>query len=268
MMIKGELAGSRSPLESRWFERVSRSKAPRIRLFCFPYAGGSADVYRSWQRWLPEQLELCLVHLPGRGKNVNQRAFPRLAPLVAEIADQLSLPTDIPYALYGHSMGALISFELARELARRQRTRPEHLFVSGCRAPQYPRDEHVTFNLPQDAFLGELKRLNGTPQEVLENPELMELFMDLLRADFEVVETYEYRSGQPLACPITVYSGNEDEHVPVESCYQWQKQTSAGCRVRMFRGGHFFVRNAGPEFVYTFRADVLSAVPVTPREET
>lgn len=221
-------------------------------------------MYRGWQRWFPEQLDLCLVHLPGHGKNMSQRAFSRIVPLVEEIVDHISFLTDIPYAFYGHSMGALISFELARELSRRQGSGPKHLFVSGCRAPQYPRDEPVTFNLPHDAFLVELKKLNGTPEGVLANPELMELFMDLLRADFEVVQTYQYHPGQPLSCPITVYSGTEDEHVPVEACHQWQKQTSASCKVRMFSGDHFFVRNAGPEFVNAFRTDLLNAVPSIP----
>jgi medium-chain acyl-[acyl-carrier-protein] hydrolase len=190
---------------------------------------------------------------------MDTRAFSQLVPLVAEIGDQFSHLTDIPYALYGHSMGALISFELARELAHRQATGPKHLFVSGCRDPQYPRDEPITFNLPHDAFIAELKKLNGTPEEVLANPELMELFIDVLRADFEAVETYKYYPGEPLSCPITVYGGIEDEHVPVEACRQWQQQTSASCKVRMFSGNHFFVRNAEPEFVNAFRTDLLSA---------
>jgi medium-chain acyl-[acyl-carrier-protein] hydrolase len=259
MMVQRGASDYKSPRQSNWFECLSRSKAPRLRVFCFPHAGGSADLYRSWQRWFPEQLDLCLVHLPGRGKNMDTRAFSQLVPLVAEILDHISLLTDIPYALYGHSMGALISFELARELSRRQRNGPKHLFVSGCRAPQYPRDEPITFNLPHDAFIAELKKLNGTPEEVLANSELMELFIDVLRADFEAVETYKYQPGGPLSCPITVYGGIEDEHVPVEACRQWQEQTSATCKVRMFSGNHFFVRNAGPEFINVFRTDLLSA---------
>lgn len=266
-MINSRSADSRSSSESHWFESLSRSKATRFRLFCFPYAGASADAYRIWKRWLPEQLDLCLVHLPGRSKNLRHPLFRRLMPLVAEIANNISHLTDVPYALFGHSMGALISFELCRELSRRQAAGPEHLFVSGRRAPQYPRDRPVIFNLPHEAFLSELKKLNGTPAEILENPELMEAFMDVLRADFELVETYEYHPGQQLSCPITVYSGLEDEGVPVESCYAWQKQTSATCRVRIFRGDHFFIRNAGLQFLDVFRADVLSALPGTPIEQ-
>ena len=264
MVLKPAATDCKSHGQPNWFESLPRSKAPRLRVFCFPYAGGSADVYRSWRRWLPEQIDLCLVHLPGRGRNMGRRAFSQLAPLVAEIADHISLVTDIPYAFYGHSMGGLISFELARELSQQQRTGPKHLFVSGCRAPQYPRDEPLTFNLPHDAFIAELKKLKGTPEEVLANSELMELFLDLLRADFELVETYQYHPGEPLSCPITVYGGIQDERIPVEACHQWQNQTSASCKVRMFHGDHFFVRNAETEFVKAFRTDLLSVLTAMP----
>jgi medium-chain acyl-[acyl-carrier-protein] hydrolase len=218
-------------------------------------------MYRSWQRWFPEQIDVCLVHLPGRDQRIKEPAFTRLMLLVQAIADHMDRPTNVPYALYGHSMGALISFELGRELFRRHGAEPEHMFVSGRRAPQWPRNEPAIFNLPDDEFIAALKRLNGTPGEVLDNPELIELFINPLRADFESVETYEYRPGEKLSCPITVYGGLQDEHVPVESCRAWQEQTSAGCSVRMFKGGHFFVRNPGPDFVDAFRQDVVSTVP-------
>lgn len=244
---------------STWFEHLSRVKAPALRMFCFPYAGGSADVYRSWQRWVPGQLDVCLVHLPGRGRNIKQPAFTRIIPLVKELADRLDHKTRIPYVLYGHSMGALISFELSRELFRRHGNGPKHLFVSGRVAPQWPPDE-ITFNLPDDKFLDKLEELNGTPREVLDNPELMQIFLNILRADFETVETYEYHQGEPLPCPITVYGGLQDEHVPSESCHAWGKQTSAGYKVRMFKGDHFFIRNPGPEFITAFQRDLLRAV--------
>lgn len=253
-------AGNSAPNSSSWFEHLSRAKEPALRMFCFPYAGGSADVFRGWQRWFPERIDVCLVHLPGRGKNIKQPAFTRLIPLVKELADRIDHEIGIPYVLYGHSMGALISFELSRELLRRHGNGPEHLFVSGRVAPQWPPDE-ITFNLPDDKFLDELKKLNGTPREVLENPELMQLFSNILRADFETVQTYEYHQGEPLPCPITVYGGLEDKDVPSESCHAWGKQTSAGYKVRMFHGDHFFIRNSRPEFITAFQRDLVSAVP-------
>jgi medium-chain acyl-[acyl-carrier-protein] hydrolase len=242
-----------------WFEPLSRAKVPRLRLFCFPHAGGSADVCRAWQRWLPEELDICLVHLPGHGRNMGEQPFTRLAPLVSAVADYINHETTIPHGLYGHSMGALICFELARELCRHG-PGPQHLFVSGHGAPQWPRSRPPIFNLPHAEFISELKRLNGTPAELFDNPELLELFLNILRADFEILDTYEYRDMEPLSCPITVYGGLADQHVSTASCHAWERQTSATCTVRMFKGDHFFIRNPGREFTTAFRADLLNAV--------
>jgi medium-chain acyl-[acyl-carrier-protein] hydrolase len=186
---------------------------------------------------------------------------------VNAIADRIAPEIDIPYALYGHSMGATIAFELARELNRRHWAPPQHLFVSGRRAPQSPRTEPKTFNLPDDEFIAELRRLNGTPSEVLENPELLELFMGLLRADFELVETYQYHPAEQLSCPITVYGGLHDKEVPAESCQAWKEQTSARCNVRMVSGDHFFVRNPMQDFMSAFRSDVLRAIPASSTQD-
>ncbi|MGC2743716.1 MAG: alpha/beta fold hydrolase [Candidatus Angelobacter sp.] len=243
-----------------WFERLP-AQGPTLRLYCFPYAGAGADVYRSWQQWFPQKVQICLVHLPGRGRGMGEQPFAQLPPLVASIADRIDREPRHTYALYGHSMGALIAFELGREMFRRHGYGPEHLLVSGRRAPQSPTDEPVIFNLPHDQFLAELRRLNGTPAEVLDNPEVIELFITTLRADFELVDTYEYRPGEPLSCPITVYNGIKDIHVPTESSPAWQEQTSSHCKVRLLNGDHFFIRNPDQEFISAFKADVLSAVP-------
>ncbi len=242
-----------------WFEHLSRTGTPNFRVFCLPYAGGSADIYRGWQQWFPAQVDICLVHLPGRGRRVSEEPFTQLTPLVKAIAAQIAGKIQVPYALYGHSMGALITFELGRELLRRQGRPPAHIFVSACRAPQWPRKQPPTFNLPDDEFLCELKRLNGTPSELLEHPEMKGLFFRILRADFEIVETYEYRSNDRLTCPITVYGGLKDEDVPEESCHAWQEQTSSTCKVRMFEGDHFFIRDPHSEFARVFRDDVMRA---------
>ena len=244
-----------------WFEHLSRTGTPTFRVFCLPYAGGSADIYRGWQRWFPEQVDICLVHLPGRGKRVSEEPFTQLTPLVRTIAAQIAGKIQVPYALYGHSMGALISFELGRELLGQEGRPPAHIFVSGCRAPQWPKKEPPTFNLPDDKFVCELKRLNGTPSEVLEHPEVRGLFLRILRADFELVDTYDYRCKDQLTCPITVYGGLKDEDVSEESCCAWQEQTSSTCKVQMFEGDHFFIRDPRSEFGLVFRNDVMRAFP-------
>jgi medium-chain acyl-[acyl-carrier-protein] hydrolase len=246
---------------------LSRTKTPSLRVFCIPYAGGSADIYRAWQRWFPEQIDICLVHLPGRGTRVREEPFTQLTPLVKSIAAHIGGEIKVPYVLYGHSMGALLSFELARELLSRHRNAPAHIFVSGCRAPQWPKTGPPTFNLPHDKFIGELKRLNGTPKMVLDDPELMEVFLEILRADFEVVDTYKYCTGERFSCPITVYGGLQDERISVESCHAWQEQTSASCKVQMFEGDHFFIRDPRSEFGRAFRNDIMRAFSVLRLQE-
>jgi medium-chain acyl-[acyl-carrier-protein] hydrolase len=245
-----------------WFEYLSSTKMSGLRLFCFPYAGGSAEIYRDWQKWFPPDIEVCLVHLPGHGKRIAETAFTRISALVSTLGDRMGPEIRTPYALCGHSMGALISFELSWELTRRYGAGPQHLFVAGRSAPQWPRNRPATFHLPDDEFLLELKRLNGTPRDVLENPDLMELFLGVLRADFELVETYEYQHTGPLDCPITVYSGLDDEDIPLEACQAWRHETTSICTIRRFKGDHFFIRDSKSEFVNVFRNDVLSAVSV------
>jgi medium-chain acyl-[acyl-carrier-protein] hydrolase len=248
----------KSASNTTWLEHLSPAATPSLRLFCIPYAGGSANIYRAWQKWFPGQIDLCLVHLPGRGRRINEPPLNRLTPLATAIADCISERSSVPYALYGHSMGAAISFEVCRKLFRRKGPSPRHLLVSGRRAPQCPRDEPVTFNLPHDEFIEQLRNLNGTPREILDHPELMEIFINVLRADFEALETHEYQDGEPLPCPITVYGGLQDQDVPAEDCHAWKQQTSAECKVRLFQGDHFFIRDPEPEFIYAFKNDVLN----------
>jgi medium-chain acyl-[acyl-carrier-protein] hydrolase len=239
-----------------WFEDVSPARTALLRVFCLPYAGASADLYRAWQSFIPPEVDLCLVHLPGRSRRIAEKPFQRLALLVDAVTRHMDSKTDIPYALYGHSMGGLISFELARELFRRYKSGPRHLFVSGCLPPHLMNSGRSTFALSDSEFIAELEQLKGTPAEILDNAELMEIFLPLLRADFELVETYECRSGVRLACPITVYSGLNDERVPPQRTRCWEEHTSAGCTVRLLHGDHFFI-NAGQEFVNIFRDDLL-----------
>ena len=153
---------------------------------------------------------------------------------------------DRPFAFFGHSMGAMLGFELARRLRASHRKGPVQLFLSGQRAPQLRGESRVTYNLPEPLFINELRRLNGTPAEVLEHPELMSLLMPLLRADFELVQTYSYEPGPPLSCPIVAYGGLEDEDVPREDLAAWREQTAAPFSMRMFPGDHFFLHSSKP----------------------
>jgi medium-chain acyl-[acyl-carrier-protein] hydrolase len=215
-----------------------------MRLFCFPYAGGSAIIYRSWAESLPTYYEVVAVQLPGRGNHANVPPFDDMPPLVRALAPALLPHLDRPFAFFGHSMGALIGFELAQLLRREGRRGPLKLFGSGCRAPQVPRREPYTHDLPEDEFVARLSTLNGTPQEVLDHPELMQLVLPLLRADFSVAETYSFSGDPPLDCPVSAYGGLGDKDVPREDVEAWREQTTGAFNLRMFPGDHFFINTA------------------------
>ena len=243
-----------------WFENLLGGKDPALVLFCFPYAGGSTNAFRHWRPCLPSEVNVCLVHVPGRGKRVNERPLTRLNLLVEAIADQICSDLRYPFAFYGHSMGAMISFELARELRRRYGVEPVGLFLSGRPAPQLVRSGPIAFDLPHDDFIAILRKLNGTPRELLENPEVLELLLPALRADFEIVDTYEYRPEPRLSCPITVYGGLQDRAAPIGDLLRWKELTLAAFRVRWFRGDHFFIHAPDGEFLEALRLDIFDTL--------
>jgi medium-chain acyl-[acyl-carrier-protein] hydrolase len=243
-----------------WFESLQTSQPCLLRFFCFPYAGGSAQSFRGWQRHLAPEIDVCLVHLPGRTHRISEPSFTRLQQVVETIADLILPEAQGAFAFYGHSMGALISFELARELRRRNAATPVHLFLSGRRPPAVGRSERRIFDLPVEEFIAELHKLNGTPAGLFDDSESRDLFLPLLRADFEMVDTYEYRDEAPLACPIAIYGGLEDQRAPMETLPAWQLHTSSQCRVRILPGNHFFIHNQREEFIKVLRRDLLSVV--------
>jgi medium-chain acyl-[acyl-carrier-protein] hydrolase len=235
---------TRTQTTPAWFIFPRPDPRAKLRLFCFPYAGGGTLIYRNWPGSLPAGVEVCSAQLPGRGARIQEAPFTSLAELVEVISAVIVPRLDKPFAFFGHSMGAMISFELARRLKENSLPQPVHLFVSGRRAPQTYRRDRLTHNLPESEFIEEVRRLNGTPHEVLAHPELMQLMMPLLRGDFSVVETYEYSPGPPLGCPITTYGGLEDREVSREDLLGWREQTTSSFQLRMLPGDHFFLNTA------------------------
>jgi len=215
-----------------------------LRLFCFPYAGGGALSFRGWGTQLPPAVEVCPIELPGRGMRLKEAPFTRLVPLVEAVVEALLPYLDKPFAFFGHSMGALISFEVARRLRRDQALNPVHLFVSGRRAPQWPDPDPPIHALPEAEFLGELRRLNGTPEAVLASRELMQLLLPVLRADFAVLETYRYEPASPLECPIAAFGGLQDPEVACETLEAWRQQTRSDFSLQMLPGDHFFLHTS------------------------
>jgi len=204
-------------------------------------------MFRTWPTILPPSVEVCAIQLPGRGPRIQDPPITRLQPLAEAIAEGLTPYLDRPFAFFGHSMGAILSFEVARLLRTSHAVEPAHLFVSGRRAPQLPDDTPATYELPEDRFIEELRRIKGTPRDVLEHDELMKLMIPVLRADFEVCDTYRYSPGPPLNCPITAFCGMGDEEETCDRVAAWRERTTASFTLKKFSGDHFFVNQAMPK---------------------
>ena len=188
------------PTATTYVTYPKRNSQARLRLFCFPYAGGNSFIFCSWLNNLPADVELSAIELPGHGTRMAEPLLTRMTELVAAIASDLLPHLDKPFVFFGHSMGAWVSFEVARWLQSNHDLYPMHLFVSGARAPQLPKLRSPLHQLPEAEFVAALRRLQGTPEAVLEHAELMALMLPILRADFAVLETYTYSPQTPLPC--------------------------------------------------------------------
>jgi medium-chain acyl-[acyl-carrier-protein] hydrolase len=215
----------------------------RLRLYCFAYAGGSAARFVSWQADLDPAIEVCAVQLPGRGSRFNEVPYTSMTALIEALGSVIAGQEDRQqhFAFFGHSLGGLLAFELARYCQQHHLPLPTHLFVSGCAAPQHRLPAKGVHKLPDDELIDALKDYNGTPREILENSELMAMMLHVIRADFTLVENYTYRPGSPLSIPMTVLAGKRDSHVSTDQVQGWQKETTSICSIRWFDGDHFFI---------------------------
>jgi surfactin synthase thioesterase subunit len=241
-----------------WISCPKPNPEADVRLFCFPYAGGGKVIYREWPTRLPENIEVNIIELPGRWPRLNEDAFTDCAALVRALKPNLLTYQDKPIAFFGHSMGALISFELARSLRREHSIEPVHLFVSGSAAPQFGGLKPRTYDLPEPEFIEELRRLNGTPKEVLANEELMQLIIPMLRADLAVCQTYEYVDEPAFRCPISAFGGVEDREASRKRLEAWRKQTTGAFSLRMLPGDHFFLHTATTPILQAISDDLDS----------
>ncbi|MHA5051001.1 thioesterase II family protein [Streptomyces sp. SD15] len=231
-------------MNSTWFRRFTTAAGDGPRLVCFPHAGGSATAYTHLARTLPADFDVVSVQYPGRQDRYREAPFTALAPLVEavaeELAHELAADSGRPYALFGHSMGALVAFETARLLARGKLPGPQRLFLSGRGAPG-PRTG-IRYDLYDDAdVLAEVRRLGGTDQAMLDNPEVLEMVLPALRADYRALGTYRWRGGEPLAAPITALVGDRDPMVTVQEAQTWREHTSGDFAFKVFPGGHFYL---------------------------
>jgi medium-chain acyl-[acyl-carrier-protein] hydrolase len=230
----------------KWFLCPGVLPAAKLRLFCFPFAGGGASVYREWHGYLPAGIELQAVQLPGRETRFGEQLFVAVDELIAELRLVMLPLLDRPFAFFGHSMGGILAFELARALRESDQLLPQLLIVSGCRAPQVPRREPAISRLPLPEFIEALRKYAGTPDSILEHREVMDLLLPILRADFAMNEDYRYVPGEPLECPVRAYGGDADVDVLKEDLDAWQNVTAGEFRCETFPGGHFYFRGCKP----------------------
>ncbi|MEH2537030.1 MULTISPECIES: thioesterase II family protein [unclassified Bradyrhizobium] len=219
-----------------------------MRLLCLPYSGGSAMFYARWRRLLPSWIDVYPVEWPGRGARMDEPLATDPHALAWQLAAELHAQLDAPYALFGHSLGALIAFELAHFLRDRGAPAPAILFASGAEAPAVRDGSKWRLPLSDEALLKELRDLQGTPDEALSNAELMRSALPVLRADFLMCGAYVYRRRHPLSCPVHVFGGADDE-TSRESLQAWQQETSAEFTLHTLPGHHFFIHTQQAELL-------------------
>ncbi|WP_435588734.1 thioesterase domain-containing protein [Micromonospora chalcea] len=241
-----------------WFVSAgSRPEAP-VRLFCLPYAGAGASAFRRWASEFGESVDVTPVQLPGRENRITED--PRFS--VAEVADAIVSRADRPYAIYGHSMGGRLGFDVVRELRRTGRPLPLRLYVGGARAPHVrtPGPFDGLSRASDDELLRRLGEGGGLPAELLDHPELVELLLPLLRADFGRVDDYRHVPGEPLPVPIVAFAGRTDRAVTRDQNAAWAEHTAAGFTLHELDGGHFFLHDRLPELAALIRADLTAAL--------
>lgn len=248
-----------------WIACPKPNPQARLRLFCFPCAGGTTSAYSTWPNNLPADVEVYLVQLPGRGHRLQETPFTRFSPLVQTLIPILRPYLNIPFAFFGHSMGATIGFEIARQLRRQDNPSPVHLFASSCPAPQTPILSPPIHKLPEAKFVAELRRrYNAIPQPIQQNKELMQLFLPCLRADFTMIETYVYKTERPLDCPIAVFGGLQDGAISLDYLEAWRNQTCSSFTLQMFPGDHFFLHNPKSPFLQSLSQQLYQILALSP----
>jgi medium-chain acyl-[acyl-carrier-protein] hydrolase len=241
------------------FPARTPSPAPAARLFCLPHAGAGASVFRGWPGGLPAGVEVGAVQLPGREARLAEPLMTNMGELIGALGKALKPYLDCPFALYGHSMGARVAFELARSL-RSHGPMPAALFVSGCPAPQIPLRQSY-HQLSAEQLLAAFRELGGTPPEAFQYPELLEMMLPILKADFSLAETCPYAAEPPLDCPIVAYCGDQDTEAPVGDVDAWRAQTSSSFSRHVLPGGHFFVQERQGELLWLLAAELAKLVP-------
>ncbi len=245
-----------------WFT-AGANPTGAMRLFLFPYAGGNANHFRPWQALFGPRLELRVAQLPARGVRLFEPPVADLDELVARLTRAVTGLADRPFVFFGHSVGALVAFEVARQLRRTGRPEPVSLWVSGAESPQTRVLRRQLHQLPDPELIAALAEYNGTSTEMLEDQELMQLVLPGLRADFALNERYVYRPEPPLDLPIHLMLGDQDPYVEPDRAAGWARETSQPMRQHLYPGDHFFI-DVHRERIATLLADTTAEEIASP----
>jgi medium-chain acyl-[acyl-carrier-protein] hydrolase len=246
---------TRSSIRSCWVQISRPRPAARLRLICLPPAGGGASRYRDWPAHFPDDVEIVSVQLPARENRFHEPPIESMEQLVGPLLEGLASQLTAPFALFGHSMGALIAFELARRM-RRSGVAPEHLFAAGCRAPHLP-SRSVWHTLPDQEFLAAIAELGGIPPELLAQPQFLDAMLPTLRSDCVLAETYTFHPQATLSCPVSAFGGTQDKEAPSEDVRAWSGHTTGPCRFHLLPGDHFFVNSARSDLLRLVISELL-----------
>lgn len=248
-------------IDSRWLVRKPAATAPVARLFCIPYAGIGASTFRLWQSALPAQIEVSAIQLPGRETRLREAPLTRISTIVEALLPELTPHLDRPFAVFGHSMGAVIATELTDALVRRGGPTPVHLFVSGRRAPHIADPDPPLAGLPDEDFVREInRRFGGIPAEILADREILGLLLPCLRADITALETHQPIQFARTQCPLTVYGGTHDSRAPRAHLEAWRDKAGAAFRLKVFEGDHFYLNPRRTELLADVSATLTSAL--------
>ncbi|WP_432106453.1 thioesterase II family protein [Streptomyces sp. AA1529] len=258
------------PPASTWFRTFHPRPDARITLVCLPYAGGSAGAFFSLSERLPAGIEVLVAQYPGRQDRIREPCLSTVPELARGAFEELGARVaDRPFALFGHSMGGAVAFELARLLERHGPAAPRTLFVSGRRAPSIAADRGVRF-LDDAGLFEKLRELEGTDSRILDEPELLRLVLPAVRADYGAAETYHTRADAVVGSPVVALAGDRDAHVRLEEAAAWRGHTTGAFDLKVFPGGHFFLTDHEPE-IAALLTDTLRATtrpgPVAGRPE-
>lgn len=240
----------------RAFVRKEDRPHAKVRLFCFSYAGSSAQVFHTWNDHAPEWLEVSGFELPGHGARMGERPLDAYEPATLAIADTLEPVIDRPYALFGHCLGAALAYEATRILSSRGKPQPLQLFTCGARGPHFGIPIADVESMEDDEFIEHMHETYAAPIDFLRHPEMRPLFLPIVRADARMTQNYRYTPGPPVTYPVTATAGETDPYVQQGHLEGWRKHTTASVTTRIYPGGHFFFLESAPRLLADFSTEL------------